>query len=98
MSKVVLINPFEVPKGREEEALAFWDRVAAFMRRQPGYIATRLHKAVSPDARFTYVNVAEWETAEHFQKAVSSAEFLELTAGSQERLPHYPALYEVVRS
>ena len=45
MSKVVLINPFEVPKGREEEALAFWDRVAAFMRRQPGYIATRLHKA-----------------------------------------------------
>ena len=68
------------------------------MRRQPGYISTRLHRAVSPDARFTYVNVAEWESAEYFQAAVSSEEFKELTAGSQERFPHYPALYEVVRS
>ena len=98
MGKVILINPFEVPNGQEEEALAFWDRAAEYRRRQPGYISTRLHKAISPDARFTYVNVAEWESAEHFQAAIGSDEFQKLTEGSQERFPHYPALYEVVRT
>ena len=98
MSKVILINPFEVSKGQEEEALAFWERAAEFMRRQPGYLSTRLHRALSPDARFTYINVAEWESAEHFHAAVSSDEFQKLTAGSRERFPHYPALYEIIRT
>ena len=98
MSTVILINPFEVPKGQEEDALAFWDRTAEFMRRQPGFISTRLHRALSADARFIYVNVAEWESAEHFQEAVSSDAFQKLIAGSRERFPHYPALYEVIRT
>lgn len=63
MDKVILINPFEVPAGEEAAALRFWEQVADYMRRQPGFIATRLHKALSPDARFTYVNIAEWESA-----------------------------------
>ena len=94
MTNVILINPFEVPEGREEEALALWDRVAAYMRRQPGFVRTTLHRAISPGARFHLVNVAEWESAEHFAAAVGSAEFRDLTAGA---VPHYPALYEVVR-
>jgi hypothetical protein len=64
MNTVNLINPFEVSAG-EEAALKFWEQAAEYMRRQPGFLATRLHKALSPDARFTYVNVAEWELAEH---------------------------------
>jgi heme-degrading monooxygenase HmoA len=91
---VVLINPFEVPEGREEETLAQWDRVAAYMRRQPGFIATRLHRAVSPGARFHFVNVAEWTSADAFQAVIASEEFRRLTAGT---VPHFPALYEVVR-
>jgi hypothetical protein len=39
-----------------------------------------------------------WESAEHFHTAVSSGEFQRLTAGSRERFPHYPALYEVIRT
>ena len=53
---VTLINPFEVPEGKEEEALAFCDRVAEYMRKQPGFISTRLHKAVVPWARFYLIN------------------------------------------
>jgi heme oxygenase (mycobilin-producing) len=98
MSRVILINPFEVPEGREGEALALWDEAAGYMRRQPGFISTRLHRALSPGARFTFVNVAEWETAEHFQAAIGSDEFRKLSAGSQERFPHHPALYEVIRT
>jgi hypothetical protein len=38
---VTLINPFEVPAGKEAEAVAFWEKVAAFMKQQPGFISTR---------------------------------------------------------
>ena len=34
MSNLILINPFEVPEGREEECLAMWEKVAEHMRRQ----------------------------------------------------------------
>ena len=98
MDTVILINPFEVPAGEEEAALRFWGQAAEYMRRQPGFIATRLHKALSPDARFAYVNIAEWESAEHFQAAISGEEFKKLTEGSQDRFLHYPALYSVIRT
>ena len=98
MSTLILINPFEVPAGQEEAALKFWEQAAEYMRRQPGYISTRLHKAISPGVRFTYVNIAEWESAEHFQAAISRDEFKKLTERSQERFPHYPALYTVIRT
>ncbi|MCB2225854.1 MAG: antibiotic biosynthesis monooxygenase [Desulfarculaceae bacterium] len=98
MSKVILINPFEVPPGREEEALAFWDEVAAYMRRQPGFVSTRLHRALMPGARFGLVNVAEWESAGDFARATNAPDFQEMVAPYMESFPHYPALYEVVRS
>src|SRR4051812_6010273 len=89
---VTLINPFEVPAGREDEALATWDRMAAYMRGRPGFLATRLHRAVAPGARFALVNVAEWASAEAFLGATAAEEFRELTRGSQERFPHHPGL------
>lgn len=95
---VTLINPFEVPEGKEEEALAFWERVADFMRNQPGFISTRLHKAIVPWARFHLINVAEWESAEHFQMAINSERFKALTEPYMEVFPHFPGLYEVARS
>lgn len=97
MSNVVLINPFEVPAGKEDECLAMWEQAADYMRRQPGFVSTRLHRALSPDARFTFINVAEWESAAHFQAAIGSEEFQQLTAGSLEAFPHYPGLYEMIR-
>jgi heme oxygenase (mycobilin-producing) len=98
MSPVVLINAFEVPKGKEDECLAFWEKAAAYMKRQPGFIATRLHRALSPEARFHFINVAEWESAEHFQRAVGSKEFQLLIEPYMEVCPHYPGLYEVIRT
>ena len=32
MPRVILINPFEVPKGKEDECLAFWEKAAAYMK------------------------------------------------------------------
>lgn len=95
---VILINPFEVPKEKEDEALAFWERAAEYMRKQPGFLSTRLHRAVVPWARFHLINVAEWESVAHFEAAINSDEFKRLTQPYMEIFPHYPGLYEVVRT
>ncbi len=95
MDKVVLINPFEVPPGIDDDAfLAGWDRAAEYMQRQPGFLATRLHRALGPGARFRFINVAEWESPADFQAAVGTAEFRELAAGAA---PGSPSLYTVVK-
>ncbi|MBI5249369.1 MAG: antibiotic biosynthesis monooxygenase [Desulfomonile tiedjei] len=95
---VILINPFEVAEGKEDEALAFWERAADFMRKQPGFISTRLHRAIVPWARFHLINIAEWANTEDFEAAISSEEFKKLTEPYMDVFPHYPGLYEVVRT
>jgi heme-degrading monooxygenase HmoA len=93
---VILINPFEVPEGTDdEEFLRGWERAADYMRQQPGFLSSRLHRALGPDARFRFINVAEWSSPQEFQAAVSSEQFREIAKGAS---PGSPALYEVVRS
>lgn len=97
MTNFVLINPFEVPEDFDEDRfLEGWGRAADYMRSRPGFVATRLHRAVSPNPRFRFVNVAEWESPRDFQEAVTSPEFRAMAAGTPP--PNYPALYEVVRA
>lgn len=98
MSNIILLNPFEVPAGKEEEALALWERGAQVMRKSPGFVSTRLHRAISPNAKFYLINLAEWKTPEHFIAVSQSDEFKEAIAGSMETCPHFPGLYEVIRT
>jgi heme-degrading monooxygenase HmoA len=98
MANVVLLNPFEVPTSKEKEALNLWERAANVMRKSPGFVSTRLHRAISPEARFHLINMAEWESVESFVAAIESDEFKEATAGSMEDFPHFPSLYEVIRT
>ena len=93
---VILINPFEVPDGADDEQfLSGWDRAAEYMRQQPGFLNSRLHRALDPGARFRFVNVAEWEAPQAFQAAVSSDEF---RAIAERGMPGSPALYEIVKA
>ena len=95
MTNFVLINPFEVPEDTDDERfLEGWGRAADYMRTRPGFVGSRLHRAVSPDPRFRFVNVAEWESPQDFQTAVRSPGFQAMAAGTPS---NYPALYEVVR-
>lgn len=95
---VILINPFEVQEGKEEDALAYWDRCAEYLRTQPGYIYTRSHRAITPNARFKFINLAGWESPEHFQTAVNSEGFQSVAAKGVDEYPHFPALYEAIRT
>jgi heme-degrading monooxygenase HmoA len=64
------------------------------MRQRPGFVSSRLHQSLDPAAEFRYVNVAEWESAEHFRKAAASPEFQQRVSGMNVRA--HPGLYRVV--
>jgi heme-degrading monooxygenase HmoA len=90
---VVLINAFEVPEGEDEAFLAGWERQRDFLSAQPGYLSTRLHRSLAPDADFRFVNVALWESAQAFRDATSQPEF----GAAPVRFRFHASLYEVVR-
>ena len=95
MTNFVLINPFEVSEEvGDDRFLEGWGKAADYMRSCPGFVGSRLHRAVSPNPRFRFVNVAEWESPQDFQAAVTSPEFQAMAGGTPL---NYPALYEVVR-
>ena len=97
-TNAIIINPIEVPSGREEEALAIWDQYAAYFRKQPGYVSTKLHRALDSNAKFNFVNIAEWESMETFVAALKNDEIKTIGASFPEEMPHYPAPYEVIRT
>ena len=90
---VTLINPFEVKPGTEDRFMESWQEAADYMRRQSGFISTRLHRALASNARFQFINIAEWESPQDFMNAVQSPEFQKLAAGAP---PNFPGLYQVV--
>ena len=95
MDHVTFINPFEVPTGKEVEFVERWKEAADYLREQVGFVSTRLHESLDPAAAFrVYVNVAVWESAEHFQRALSTPEFQELAQTMP--FPGHPALYRVI--
>ncbi len=92
---VILINPFEVDPAAGDDFVRSWRVAADYMKRQPGFIAARLHRALGPNARFQFVNIAQWESPQHFMSAVQTDEFKSLSEGSP---PNFPGLYQVVET
>ena len=72
-SPVVLVNVFTLNNADEQTFLKTWQDDAAFMKRQPGFIATQLHRAIGESP--TYLNYAVWESTADFRAAFSHPEF-----------------------
>jgi len=72
-SPVVLVNVFTLDKPDEEAFLRAWHDDALFMKQQPGFISTQLHRAIGESP--TYLNYAVWETTEHFRVAFTNPTF-----------------------
>ena len=70
---VVLVNLFTLDRADEETFLKVWQDDADFMKRQPGFISTQLHRAIGK--RPTYLNYAVWQTTADFRAAFSHPEF-----------------------
>ncbi len=93
---VVLINTFSVEASKDAETLAYWESARDVLIEQPGYISTTLHRSISADATYRYVNVANWESQKHFLNAISVMR-KELAALDIEGVTADPNLYEVIR-
>lgn len=99
---ILLINPFRVFNGREAEFLELWDQTGAIFRRSDGYISARLCKAAATQppgqrAPFTHINVAEWDSAELYSKALADPDIRRLGKAYAEVCTFDPALYEIIR-
>ncbi len=81
-SPVVLVNLFALDKADEQRFLEIWQDDAAFMKRQPGFISTQLHRAIGENP--TYLNYAVWESTAAFRTAFSQPEF-------RAKLSQYPS-------
>ena len=80
-SPVILINLFTLDKADEHAFLQAWRKDALFMKQQPGFISTQLHRAIGENP--TYLNYAVWESNAEFRAAFSNPAF-------RDKLSAYP--------
>ncbi|HEV3425515.1 MAG TPA: antibiotic biosynthesis monooxygenase family protein [Paraburkholderia sp.] len=73
VSPVILMNVFTLDKNDELIFLQAWQDDAGFMKQQPGFISTQLHRAIGDSP--TYLNYAVWESTAHFRAAFAHPEF-----------------------
>ena len=95
-NNIILINPFEVPKGKLEETIKYWEDCRDFLKKQPGYVSTKLHKSIKDDAKFELINIAVWENPKVFSEATQKM-MKELGVPPVEELKPNPSLYTIVR-
>ncbi|KZD20805.1 antibiotic biosynthesis monooxygenase family protein [Tardiphaga robiniae] len=81
-NSVVLVNIFTLDKVDEQTFLDAWQADAAFMKLQPGFISTQLHRALGESP--TYLNCAVWESTSDFRAAFTHPEF-------RAKLSSYPS-------
>ena len=82
VSPVVLVNIFQVAMEDVQALLEAWEADANWMKLQPGYISTQLHRGIAGSTVF--MNYAVWESVAHFRAAFSHPDF-------KQALSHYPS-------
>ena len=70
---VILINTFKVAPEDAEGLLEAWAADARYMKQQPGFISTQLHRGVAGSTVF--LNYAVWESMEAFRAAFTDPQF-----------------------
>lgn len=94
-SSVVLINTFVVPVAMEEAFLGWWRMLKPAFAAQPGFIRANLHRSLDQNERYRFINIAEWESSEAYQRALSSL-WSVAPKPTIAGLEWHPALYEIV--
>jgi heme oxygenase (mycobilin-producing) len=93
---VTLINSFQVAPDRDASFRQLWGETSRYFIARPGFVSLRLHRAVSDDAPYRWVNVAVWDSEAAFRAAHGTKEFRALvTAPGWSEFPSLPALFEV---
>jgi heme-degrading monooxygenase HmoA len=93
-SPAVLINIFAVAPDDVDALLAAWEDDANWMKKQPGYISTQLHRGIGGSC--TFLNYAVWESVGHFRAAFTNPEFRAALAAYPSSVVASPHLFEKV--
>jgi heme-degrading monooxygenase HmoA len=70
---VVLVNIFTVAEADIPALMTAWENDASWMKRQPGFISTQLHRGIGGSCVF--LNYAVWESVDQFRVAFTHPEF-----------------------
>lgn len=79
---VILVHLFNVAESEVPELMKAWEADANWMKQQPGYISTQLHRGIAGSTVF--LNYAVWESTAHFKAAFNHPDF-------SSALAHYPS-------
>jgi heme-degrading monooxygenase HmoA len=87
---VTVINVGVSPEGGQEACVKAWEKEAALMRSQPGFISAQLYVGVGASRVMT--NIAVWESADALKKALSQDAWREGLEMPPEGTVAYPVL------
>ena len=68
-----------------------WEKDANWMKRQPGFLSTQLHRAIGGSHLF--MNYAVWESVEHFRAAFTHPDFVGALAAYPSSAVAQPHLF-----
>ncbi|MFO1101867.1 MAG: antibiotic biosynthesis monooxygenase [Methylocystis sp.] len=66
-----LVNPFEIGEEEIPGVLDMWDKAKDHMVAKPGFLNARLFRAQGDSFRYGLINIAQWQSAEHFMQALN---------------------------
>lgn len=98
MQPIYLIHPFQVNSDRINDFLNAWEIVDQYMKKQRGFLETKLHRALNYNdlPAFNFINIATWENANAFRNAISNNNFKSLAKHVLE-FSRGPGLYEIFK-
>ena len=88
---VVLVNLFTVDEADIPALMMAWERDANWMKQQPGFLSTQLHRAIGGSHMF--MNYAVWESVEHFRAAFTHPDFVNALAAYPSSAVAQPHLF-----
>jgi heme-degrading monooxygenase HmoA len=91
---VVLVNLFTVAEADIPALMSAWERDALWMKRQPGFLSTQLHRAVGGSLMF--MNDAVWESVDGFRAAFTHPDFMGALAAYPSSAVAQPHLFAKV--
>lgn len=90
-SPVVLVNLFTVAEVDIPALRAAWETDATWMKQQPGFLSTQLHRAIGGSCMF--MNYALWDSVEDFRAAFSHPDFVAALAAYPSSAVAQPHLF-----
>jgi heme-degrading monooxygenase HmoA len=79
-SSVLQISGFEFAAGGEAEFLSEFAQTKACMTSKEGFLAVRMHRAIAPETRYRFIDIARWASTGSFWAALRSSEMQALLA------------------